>query len=251
MNEGRTGIRATLAASAVTLVSVITLSSCSGFPVAPSGLPAAWEPTPSPSALPQGQLDSPLGFTVDERASVRVRPETCTHLYAGNGVILDDHTIVTSAVLLAEYESVALALSDGTDITAASTRTSADGKLEFITTVETLPGAAPLSLAAPAMGDQVRIVAFPPWSDFWTSETTIGAAQTADASLPYFAFDVQTLGSPGLAGAGVYGADSGLLVGILVNLDSTDSAPVLVPVDALRGLLADPTQLTDHAATTC
>jgi len=243
--------RAALIASAVTIASVLALTSCSGFPVPPSGLPAGWAPSATPSEIPQNRLDSPLGFDVPEGAAVRVRPQTCSVLSVGNGVILDDHTIVTSRELLAGYESVALALSDGTDVTAASTSTSADGLLEFITTVETLPGAAPLSPTAPASGDPVRIVAFPAGSVIWGTSATIGDVQMVVASPPFEGFDLATFGTPGVSGSGVYGNDSGLLLGILVASDSEGSVPVLIPVDVLRSLLADPTQLTDHPAATC
>lgn len=250
MNEGKPNTRASLAAAAVALVSALALTSCSGFPVAPAGLPAEWVPSATPSAIPQALLDSPLGFDAAERAAVRVRPETCTHLLAGNGVVVDDHTIVTSQELLAGYESVALTLSDGTDITVASVRTSADGKLEFITTVEALPGAAPVSPIAPAMGDVVRTVAFPSWHDIWTSSGTLGAAKAVDASPPFEVFELATFGSAGVTGAGVYGRDSGLLLGVLIDAEAV-SAPFVYPIDVLRGLLADPALLTDHPAATC
>lgn len=236
--------------AALVLAATLPLASCSGFPTAPHGLPADWVPSATPSPLDSNRVDSPLGFSLQERAAVRVRPSTCEHLVKGSGFILDDHTIVTSRGLLTGYVSVALALADGTDLTVASIQTSASGSLEFITTVESLAPWAPLADEDPAVGDNVEVFGYMADSQVWGAGATVEESTAVPGDAAFVTFGMPYTVFYGANGGGAYN-DNGLLVGIFSEADADHPAASLIPVSTLRAMRDDPSLLEDHPAATC
>jgi S1-C subfamily serine protease len=226
------------------------LASCSGFPTPPGGLPAGWVPSATPSPIPSEQADSPLGFTPEERAAVRVRAETCEFLVTGSGFILDDHTIVTSREVVDGYVNIEASLSDGTDLTVSGVTRGATGEFEFLTVREDLSPAVTLADSDPSRATDLISVGYPGFEPIVTAVGNAEDETTRHGDPSNFAYLVWMEGFYGQNGAPVFNLH-GLLVGMFDMPYESEERSAYYPVSSLRALLDDPSLVTDHAPTTC
>jgi hypothetical protein len=226
------------------------LASCSGFPTPPEGLPADWVPSATPSAIPSGQADSPLGFTPEERTAVRVRAENCEFLVTGSGFVVDDHTVVTNSDIVDGYVNVEASLADGTDLTVTVVASSVGGDFTLLTIKEDLAPHVTFAETDPEEGDDLVAVGYPSFEAISTGYGKKEGETSRHEDPSNIAYYASFWSFGGEGGAPVFNED-GLLVGMFDEPYESEELSAYFPASALRALLDDPSLVTDVARTTC
>lgn len=227
------------ALGAAILGAALVVASCGVVPPLPSGTPAAWIPSASPSPLPSGLNDSALGFTPMESAAVRVRNDGCNALLSGSGFILDAHTIVTNHHVVASYGKLTVNLYDGTDITVTGSSYATNGDLGLITTEEALVPTVSLADTDPSSGEAVTIAGYPEGGVLTIADGSVlaGSQDLLDNAAIVYRTTAEV--KPGSSGSAAYDANGKVFGVIYAGIDQGTES-VIIPVSILRKMLDDP-----------
>jgi S1-C subfamily serine protease len=216
-------------------------------PVAPSALPEEWVPSISPSPIPSEQADSPLGYTLGERAAVRIRNVTCDGLQTGSGFILDEHTIVTNHHVVENPGRLEVTLSDGTEVTVTGSTYATNADVAIITTTESLSPAVTLSDTSAERDDSITVVGYPEGDVLVASSGRIEAVESDTLDNASFVFSTNAEAAPGSSGSAVYNED-GEVMGVLYAGNEDDGVTLVIPVVLLSAFLDSPTLQVENPA---
>ena len=225
----------------------VVLTACAALPVAPNELPEEWVPSISPSPLPSEQADSPLGYSLGERAAVRIRNVTCDGLYTGSGFILDEHTIVTNHHVVENSGRLEVTLSDGTDVAVTGSTYATNADVAIITTPDTLSPSVTLSDTSARRGDSITVVGYPDGDVLAVSSGTIEAIESDTLDNASFVFSTTAEAAPGSSGSAVYD-DEGEVMGVLYAGNEDGAVTFVIPVVLLSAFLNDPTLQVENPA---
>ncbi len=239
---------ARVAAIAAALTGALALAACSVIPPAPSTLPDEWVPSISPSAIPSDQAESPLGYTLAERAAVRIRNISCDGVSTGSGFILDEHTIVTNHHVVEEAGRLEVMLADGTDVTVTGSTYATNADFATITTEESLSPAVTLSDTSAERHDYIYVVGYPEGDVLVVSSGAIEGTEFDAFDHASFVFTTSAQAAPGSSGSAVYNVD-GQVVGVLYAGNHESGATLVIPVVLLNMFLNTPALQVDNAAT--
>ncbi len=242
------GVRAGVAActiTACTITACIVLASCSVIPAAPSGLPEAWVPSVSPSAIPSESAASDFGYTDAESAAVRVRNVGCDGLSTGSGFVLDEHTIVTNHHVVASTGRLEVTLSDGTDVTVTASKYGTNADFALITTEESLAYAVTLAEADAETGDSITVVGYPEGGVLQVSEGVVEGADFDTLDKASFVQVTTAYAAPGSSGSAVYN-EAGEVIGVLYAGSSATDETMIVPLSLLKAFLTTPAFQVDN-----
>ena len=214
----------------------LMLSACAALPVAPSALPATWIPSFSPSPISSEEVDSPLGFSLKERAAVRIRNVRCDGLATGSGFILDEHTIVTNHHVVEDPGLLEVTLSDGTAATVTDSAYATNADLAIITTAESLAPAVTLSTTSAVRFDVITVVGYPEGDALAVTLGMIQSLESDTLDNASFVYSTNAEAAPGSSGSAVYNED-GEVIGVLYAGSEDDSVAFIIPVVLLTAFL--------------
>ncbi len=207
----------------------------------------AHRPGPLDRSLPPPTeaVDSPLGFTVEQRAAVRVRNVGCDGLSTGSGFVLDEHTIVTNHHVVASTGRLEVALADGTDITVTASKYATNADFALITTEESLSYAVTLAQADAETGDSITVVGYPEGGALSVSEGIVEGADFDTLDKASFVQVTTAYAAPGSSGSAVYN-EAGEVIGVLYAGSSETDETLIVPLSLLRAFLTTPSFQVDN-----
>ncbi len=220
---------------------LLVVAACGVLPDPPddAGDPTAPVTEQTSTDLSAPPPDSPDGFTVAERAAVRVRNVTCEGLGSGSGFALDEHLLVTNRHVVQGASVLQVSTYDGRDIDVTTSEVATIADLAVVRTADTLPAVATVAAGDPVEGDEVATVGYPGGGPLRTS-TGVVRGYTDDPLgenlVRVFYTDAPV--EPGSSGSAVVDPD-GAIVGV-VYAKSDDGLSFAVPVSVVRELLAAP-----------
>jgi S1-C subfamily serine protease len=207
------------------------LLGCGILPPLPSPLPSEWIPEVTPSPIDQDLLDSPFGFTPEERSAVRIRNLACEEYATGSGFILDEHTIVTNKHVVSDYTELEVLLSDGTDISVTSASVATIGDLALLTTVESLSPAVTLR-SNPTVGEDITVVGYPEGLELTVTEGEVRGIVEDNLDNAEYIFATSAMVKPGSSGSAAFD-NKGEVVGVMYAADEETGESYLIPVSIL------------------
>lgn len=223
----------------VLLATTLLIAGCGVLPGTPEPAPTDWIPSVSPSAISEGLLDSPLGFTPGERAAVRVRNDSCDELATGSGFVLDDHTIITNQHVVEDYGTLEVTTSDGRDVEVASVTTTTLADVAIITTVDALDWSAVLAGDDPGIGDDITVIGYPLGLELRSTTGMVVSREADSLDNADHVFITTALSEPGSSGSAAYNA-AGEVFGVLYAGEDETKRSIIIPVSILRQILVDP-----------
>lgn len=215
----------------------VLLASCAVVPVPPEGLPDDWIPSISPSPIDDVLDNNPLGFTPEEQSAVRIRNTSCNGLATGSGFIFDEHTIVTNAHVVEDFNTIEISTSDGEELTTASVQISLVSDFAIITTVEALTPLVSLANNDPHVLDPVTIVGYPGGDELTTSTGTVLNRQTDQLGSADHVFRVSATVEEGSSGSAAYN-DEGQVFGLLYAGEEGTNDGIIIPISIVVESLA-------------
>ena len=237
--------RRTLATAGGAALAAFTLAACSVIPAAPSAVPDEWVPSIAPPAIPSAEANSPLGFTPQERAAVRVRNNGCDAFATGSGFILDSHTIVTNRHVVEDSGVLEVTLSDGTDVTVTSSVYATNLDFALLTIEEELVPTVILADHEPRSGNPISIIGYPEGDALVVSEGLVDHKTTDEIDHGEDVYATTAEAAPGSSGSAVYSSE-GEVVGVLYAGNDETNTSLIIPVGLLRDFLDDPSTHADN-----
>lgn len=239
-----------LMAAAGAVASLALVAGCADLaPVAP---PEAAEATVR-SVAPSRSLDLTAaeptleGFTELERAALRIRNIGCGGVRTGSGFAIAANVLVTNRHVVAGASTLEVSTFDGRDIDVRTSGAANVADLAIVRTAEPLPAFVPLASANPAVGQTVTAVGYPLGGPLTTTSGKV-LGYRAD---PIAKSDLPMLLNSAPVEHGSSGSPLVDIAGELVGVVYASSGPgrtYAVPIDVLRGLLAEQESFTDRTA---
>ncbi len=218
-------------------VAALTAAACGVVPALPEPLPSDFvpEPTISPGGLPE--ILSPDGFGAAQRMTVRIRNVGCGFLKRGTGFAVDEHTLVTSAHLIADSTELELSTYDGRIFRATASESTTVADLAVLRIEESLDAFSVLAASDPATGDAITVVGYPGGGRL----TTIPGVVLGETPDPLGAAVGTVLGTSAIVEQGSSGSpvlnQAGQVVGVMYAMTDANQS-FMIPVSVLQDLLA-------------